>query len=155
MEAEEDKKPTLTLTIFTFPSVFTNEGDEDLPKSGIRSPGRGEEELGSVQITQEMVNKSLGELKLTQSIREQMATCVRGFYQAGEAMTGQDFSPVHSLEMGKTGTRELQQQVDIDQKHQRLLKDPITLTALSWQCYRQQGGLSQLPKAIFFWTKCH
>lgn len=108
MEAEEDKKPTPTLTIFTFPSVFTNEGDEDLPKSGIRSPGRGEEELGSVQITQEMVNKSLGELKLTQSIREQMATCVRGFYQAGEAMTGQDFSPVHSLEMGETGTRELQ-----------------------------------------------
>lgn len=108
MEAEEDKKLTSTLTIFTFPSVFTNEGDEDLPKSGIRSPGRGEEELGSVQITQEMVNKSLGELKLTQSIREQMATCVRGIYRAGEAMTGQDSSPVHSLETGETGTRELQ-----------------------------------------------
>lgn len=76
MEAGEDKKLTPTLTIFTFPSVFTNEGDEDLPKSGIRSLGRGEEELGSVQITQEMVNKSLGELKLTQSIRDQMATCV-------------------------------------------------------------------------------
>lgn len=63
MEAEKDKKLTPTLTVFTFASVLANEEDEDLPKSGIRSPGRGEEELGSVQITQEMVNKSLGELK--------------------------------------------------------------------------------------------
>lgn len=63
LKAGEDKKLTLTLKIFTFPSVFANEEDEDLPKSGIRSPGRGEEELGSVQITQEMVNESLGELK--------------------------------------------------------------------------------------------
>lgn len=113
MEAGEDKKLTLTLTIFTFASVFTNEEDEDLPKSGIRSPGRGEEELGNVQITQEMVNKSLGELKLTQSIRDQMATCAQGIYQTGEAMTGQDFSPMDSLKTGKTGNREFQQQVDI------------------------------------------
>lgn len=113
MEAEEDKKLTPTLTIFTFASVFTNEEDEDLPKSGMRSLGRGEEELGSVQITQEMVNRSLGELKLTQSIRDQMATCVRGIYQTGEAMTGQDFSPMDSLKMGKTGNREFQQQGDI------------------------------------------
>lgn len=63
LEAEEDKKLTPTPTIFTFASVLTNEEDEDLPESGIRSPGRGEEELGSAQITQEMVNKSLGELK--------------------------------------------------------------------------------------------
>lgn len=35
MEAEEDKKLTLTLTIFTFASLFANEEDEDLPKSGI------------------------------------------------------------------------------------------------------------------------
>lgn len=113
MEAEEDKKLTPTLTIFTFPSVFTNEEDEDLPKSGIRTLGRGEEELGSVQITQEMVNKSLGELKLTQSIRDQMATCVQGIYQAGEAMAGQDCSPTDSLGMGRAGNRELQQQVGI------------------------------------------
>lgn len=63
LEAGEDKKLMLTLTIFTFALLFANEEDEDLPKSGIRSPGRGEDELGSVQITQEMVNKSLGELK--------------------------------------------------------------------------------------------
>lgn len=63
LEAEEDKKLTPTLTIFTSASVFANEEDEDLPKSGIRSPGRGEEELGSVPIAQEMVNKGLGELK--------------------------------------------------------------------------------------------
>jgi len=46
LEAEEDKKLAPTLTIFTFASA--NEEDEDLPKSGIRSPGRGGEELGSV-----------------------------------------------------------------------------------------------------------
>lgn len=51
MEAEEDKRLTPTLTIFTFASVFTNEEDEDLLKSGIKSPGRGEQELGSAQIT--------------------------------------------------------------------------------------------------------
>lgn len=113
MEAEEDKKLTSTLTIFTFASVFTNEDDEDLPKSGIRSPERGEEELGSVQITEEMVNKSLGEAKLPQSIRDQMETCAQGIYQAGEAMTGQHLSPMDSLEMGETGNREFQQQVHI------------------------------------------
>lgn len=34
-----------------------------MPKSGIRSPGRGEEELGRAQAAREMVNRSLGELK--------------------------------------------------------------------------------------------
>lgn len=43
--------------------MLANEEEEDLPKSGIRSPGRGEEELGRAQAAREMVNRSLGELK--------------------------------------------------------------------------------------------
>lgn len=104
MEAEEDKKLTPTLTIFTFPSVFTNEEDEDLPKSGIRTLGRGEEELGSVQITQEMVNKSLGELTLTQSIRDQMATCVEGIYQTGRQWQGRTSALWIPCKRGRQGT---------------------------------------------------
>lgn len=43
LEAGGDEKLTPTLTIFTFASPLANEEAEDLPKSGIRSSGRGEE----------------------------------------------------------------------------------------------------------------